>query len=381
MFLWDSIRARFGRAGVPDSPLFRSHFALVDDSAWRERLAGGDASVTQVYADWLEEQGDGRAELMRRASTGDELEAFLSANGAVLLGPLALLDRARADRPELELTWEAGLLRGAAVRPDDPARGHPWDLARVLMQGPIGKDLRSLAIGVSEPWAELTSADRLDGLEAPLRSLLIGDFTPSECPLSWAALGDLRTVWKHFPRLESLTLRGGTSALGDIEAPMLRRFVIETTSLTHAELDSIGAARWPALESLELWAGDEQWASDVGWDALRAVLERPWPRLTSLAIRNCIEADLVAEWLVGSPLLPQLERVDFSLGALSDAGAERLLAGRERLAHLESLDLGWCELSPQHLEALKTLAPRVVLDGQRKTDFASERSVAVVLGE
>ena len=211
--------------------------------------------------------------------------------------------------------------------------------------------------------------------------MLIGDFSPSECPLSWAALGDLSALWKTFPRLESLTLRGGTGALGVIEAPSLRRFVFETTFLMPSELNAIAQARWPLLESLELWAGDEQWATDVGWDALRVVLERPWPRLRSLAIRNCIEADLLAEWLVGSAMLPQLTRVDLSLGALSDSGAERLLAARERLGHLESLDLSGCELSPQHLDALKTLAPQVRLDGQRKTDFSADRSVAFVLGE
>lgn len=378
MGLWDRIRGVFGGAPAKaaDPALVRADWRFVnDDGEWTARIAGEpDASMWPVFADWLEERGDARAELIRRALAGDAFEAFVDANAAQVLGLLAGRDRkphSRSGRPLLELEWRNGLVRGAGVRTDKV-----WDDVGHLLRLPVARYLVRLSLGLGDnPLEPVTNAETLQTLASPaashLRSLFLGDFEyPTESEMSWALVGDVSALWTAAPRLRDVKLRGVVEDLGQIFAPNLVRFTRETGSLKRSELSSIVEARWPKLEHLELWFGETNYGAEPTADDAAPLLELDGvPALTSLGICNFEFTDALVERIVASPLLPRLKRLDLSRGCLTDEGAMVLLQCRDRLAHLSELDLSQNLLS-EGLEAdLKKLCAGVKLDGQRLADM------------
>jgi hypothetical protein len=80
--------------------------------------------------------------------------------------------------------------------------------------------------------------------------------------------------------------------------------------------------------------------------------------------------------LLDSPLLPQLTRLDLSLGCLSDEGVEALLRRRERLSTLQELDVSESFISQAALAELSASGAPVVAKNQRERDDG-QRYVAV----
>lgn len=389
MGIWDQLRQRmeFGPARSAPNPLARGDWHFVDDAEWVGRL-GEDPKALLVYADWLEERGDHRAELVRRALSGSDFEAFVEANARALLGPLS--DRRRHEkhsRAELELGWRGGVLVSAGVRtlrlsPEEPGEPSVWSDTEALLQLPVARHLEALSLGIDDPNAILMSDERLAMLGRPesprLRRLHLGDFEyPDECEMSWAQLGNLSTLWRHLPRVEELTLRGLVSDLGGIDAPALTRFSRETSGLTTLELSQIVAARWPRLEHLEVWFGATEYGATCTLADVEPLLERLTLSVRSLGLKNCEFADELAGAVVRSPALPQLERLDLSLGCVTEAGARTLLQHSERLVHLVSLDLSSNLLPPEQVERLRALCPRVELADQRPVSPGQGRYVSV----
>lgn len=376
MGLFDRLRSFFRAEPRWEPGLQLSDWKFVDDREWVGRLGDDDAAV-QVYADWLEERGDGRHELIRRALRSEALGPFVNANADALLGPLARRRREASGRrrPELELGWSRGVLRRAGVRTEQP-----WADASTLLRLPLASHLTSLGIGLAPPNVPLVqdpSVLELGGRH--LDRLHVGDFLyPDECELSWALLGDLSGLWRAQPALRELTLQGSLEDLGEIDAPRLQRLVRETCALTKKELAQLATARLPELRELELWFGEANAGADFTLDDVRPLFSRPWPQLTSLGLRNALITDELVDLVLASPLAAQLEVLDLSKGCLSDAGAQTLLAGRAQLPNLQRLDLSENILSGQHLEALARLCPTVELAEQRLDDMEEDlRYVAV----
>lgn len=387
MGLWDRIRGVFGGAPAKaaDPSLVRADWRFVaDDAEWAGRIAGDpDASVWPVFADWLEEQGDARAELIRRALAGDAFDAFVDANASDVLGLLASRERKthdRSDRPLLELEWHNGLLRGAGVRTDKV-----WDDVGHLLRLPVARYLARLSVGLGDNGAleAATTAEALQtlaGHAAHLRSLFLGDFVyPDECEMSWAQTGELSALWTVAPQLTELKIRGLVEDLGRIAAPNLVRFTRETSGLKRSELASILEAHWPKLEHLEVWFGDENYGAEPTAEEVAPLLEgKGLPGLTSLGLCNFAFADALVERLVSSPLLPRLKRLDLSKGCLTAEGAQVLARHRDRFAHLEALDLSQNLLSEEAQAELQAALPRVQLDRQRLDELEEDmRFVAV----
>lgn len=376
MGLFDRLRGLF-RAEPRWAPgLQLSDWKFVDDREWVGRLGDEDAEV-QVYADWLEERGDGRHELIRRALRSEALGPFVDANADALLGPLARRRREASGRrrPELELEWSRGVLRSAGVRTEQP-----WADASTLLRLPLASHLTSLGIGLAPPNVPLVQDPGVLELGGRhLDRLHVGDFLyPDECELSWALLGDLSGLWRAQPALRELTLQGSLEDLGDIEAPRLHRLVRVTCALTKKELAQLAAARVPELRELELWFGEANAGADFALDDVRPLFSRPWPQLTSLGLRNALITDELVDLLLASPLAGQLKRLDLSKGCLSDAGARVLIDGRARLRALEALDLSENTLSREHFAALARLVPSIELAEQRLDDMEGDlRYVAV----
>jgi hypothetical protein len=373
MGLWDSIRSllRGASAQAPRSNLQRTwHFA--HDPQWETRTL--DPASLAVFADWLEENGDTRAELIRLAPTPAQFETFVRANAEPLFAQLArkLLGpgESRFDgtgEEQLELEWKDGVLRGASVRTSAVLAD-----AAFLMRQPIARTINRLALGIQAPMTPLIEVEGVSALAAASQhvdSLFLGDFAyPTECEMSWGELGDVSCVWTAFPKLRELKLRGVVQDIGRIYAPELTHFTHETSGLTKLELASVVKAHWPRLTHLEVWFGDENYGSDVVADDVLPLLNARLPNLERLALKNFNFTDRLVELLAPSPLLTQVKRLDLSLGTMTEEGAETLLANRARFTHLAHLDLSDNFIPPAHQEQLKAVFRSVELGTQKVED-------------
>lgn len=343
----------------------------VDDAPWH------------VYADWLEEQGDARAELVRRYHRNERFEEFVAANATELFGPLAPFLGQRASRyarPAMEVEWRHGLVAHAALRMEKP-----WRWVPTLWRTPVTRFLGSLAVGLT-PTEDLCSAEELQALADPraraVRKLLLGDFIyPDECEMSWAQVGDVSALWSLMPQLEELKLRGAVADLGDVQAPNLVRFTRETSQFTRDELARVLAASWPRLEHLELWFGEQNYGANcTAQDVVPLFGASRFPRLTSLGLCNFEGADAIIEPLAASGLLRQVKRLDLSKGILTDEGAATMLKLRAKFEHLEHLDLSRNLISEAMTAPLSELCASVNVEAQR-LDQMDEGMRFVAVGE
>lgn len=179
-------------------------------------------------------------------------------------------------------------------------------------------------------------ADRLTNL----RAVFLGDMVSEECEISWIDQCAFTLLLDAYPRLEELGVRGGGGyAPQPVTHPSLRRLVFESGNLSAKVVQCVAASSFPALQHLEIWCGSEYFGGDVTAEDIDAVITgMALPRLTHLGLRNSDFTDDIARRLAAAPVTAGLEVLDLSLGTLSDAGAEALLAGQP-LTHLRRLDL------------------------------------------
>jgi uncharacterized protein (TIGR02996 family) len=331
----------------------------------------------QVYADWLQGEGDPRGELTAlqvALARGEDAElrareqALIQANRQRLLGDLPDVDPDEDPAP-VKLTWHAGWLRSARLAASEE-HALP-DLCRSLLTCGSARFLRELTIGVGvvddeNNYADTTAVIAELGLPQALRVLYLADFAQEESEISWSHLGDVG-VWLRAARgLRELTLRGGSMELGALDLPELRRFSVITGGFTAENIRDVARARWPKLETLSLYFGDDNYGASGGVDDVRPILEgKGLPALRELGLCNSEFADQLAAVLGKSPVLRQLRVLDLSMGTLSDDGARALLASAPAFAHLERLDLSENFLGDEMLAAVAKLCPDVRTSGQR----------------
>ncbi|MBL8813687.1 MAG: STM4015 family protein [Planctomycetaceae bacterium] len=205
-----------------------------------------------------------------------------------------------------------------------------------------------------------------------LTHLFIGDIISEENEISWIQQSDLSPLWTAFPRLRTLGMRGGNGlTLGAIVHDQLRTLIIETGGLSRSVIAEIAAARLPELQHLEIWTGSNGYGADSTVDDVKPLFERSlFPKLKTLAIRNCEYADQLPALAATASILGQLDVLDFSMGAMSDAGADLLLANRQAFASLKKLDLSENMLTAKKLAELKSM-PCPVVDAQQREGWVS----------
>jgi hypothetical protein len=164
-----------------------------------------------------------------------------------------------------------------------------------------------------------------------------------------------------------LGVRGGNGlSLGRPSHPKLKTLIVETGGLPRQVVREVCAADLPALEHLELWLGSADYGGDATLDDLAPILSgRLFPRLTTLALRDCEWADDLAVALVDAPVLARIKSLDLSLGNLSDRGA-LALAAAPVAAGLESIDIHHHFVSAEAVAKLYALGPRINADDLRK---------------
>ncbi|MEV4945276.1 STM4015 family protein [Streptomyces sp. NPDC053755] len=216
----------------------------------------------------------------------------------------------------------------------------------------------------------LIGADnRLTALEA----VFLGDMTFEDCEISWIQQTDVTPLLAAYPGLREFGVRGGTGlAFPSIHHSGLRTLVVETGGLPAAVVRGIAGSDLPALENLELWLGTDEYGGNSSPADLEPLLSgTAFPALRHLGLRNSQIQDEVAAAVASAPVVARLERLDLSMGTLTDEGGAALLAGQP-LTHLAYLGLAHHylskEMSERIVDALTPSGVRVDIDDPQQPD-------------
>ncbi|GMT99208.1 hypothetical protein KH5H1_33270 [Corallococcus caeni] len=347
-----------------------------------------------AYAEWLKGEGDPRAELIllqhsamdvpaaTATAVGKKAAKFIEAHAQELLGES--LAEAVSDET-LKLEWHLGFIREARLgQVDYDSTADIPDLLAELLAHPSARFLSRLTLGMASFDGENDYDDTLAVLAKakpapPLRSLFIGDFEfPDETEISWTQVGDLKPLYKVYPQLQELRVRGGEIGLGKIDLPELRSFTVETGGLHQGSVKDIVKAKWPKLESLEVWFGQENYGASGGVKDLKPLLDAEGvPALRKLGLRNAEFTDELCAALPKSKILAQLEELDLSMGTMSDAGAQTLAENAKAFAHLKALDVTQNFLTKEGQKAVAKVA-QAVASGNQRTPYDEESRYAAV---
>jgi hypothetical protein len=300
-------------------------------------------------------------------------------NADLFLGPLAEHTRTHDGNGREAFTWRFGFIHAAKLSHSRHAgedfAGSMAEVLEMLLRHPSGRFVTELVFGFNNDPSEdpLDDLIRILARKAPatIRKLHFGDFEyPDETEISWYRVGKLGKLWKAVPRLQSLIVQGGEFELGAIELPELVRAEFRTGGLSGASAKAIASAAWPRIEHLEVWYGDDNYGGTATLADAEALLARAdLPRLTSLGLRNTSFTDDLCRALATSRLVPQLTRLDLSMGIMTDAGAQLFAARKAAFRHLAELDVSDNYLSEAGLAALRGVARSVVSTAQRDDDL------------
>ena len=160
-----------------------------------------------------------------------------------------------------------------------------------------------------------------------LKALFIGDIKDNELIISWIHQSDISPIFKAYPKLEILFIRGGFGlGFSEFWHDELKAIRIETGGLSRITVEQICAYGMPELEYLELWLGTPEYGGDSTIDDVMPIVQGDlFPKLKYLGLRNAEYTDEIVFELVKSPLLERLVELDLSLGTLGIEGAEALL--------------------------------------------------------
>ena len=356
-----------------------------------------DEGAWAVYADWLQSEGDPRGELgvvQERLRASPKDKALLSAekkllkdHAAAIVGDLAPYMKKKghipgvltkpdvepdfrqsndygSSGPPVRALWRSGFFQqvfvghpgfdGFGGGDDDEGGGGGAEeiemeklIAKVL-SNPAARFLSSLRLGLPNnpedgecDYGSVVKALAKHEALPRLRTLYVGDITQEESECSWIALGDWSKMWPQLKNLRTLTFRGGSDLkLGSINLPELRSLTIITGGLDKKNVAAISAAKWPKLERLELWFGDDNYGGNCKVKDVAPILAgKAFPKLKHLGLRNCEFIDELAAELPKSAIMRQIDSLDLSKGTLTDDGVKKLAEHKDAFAHLRRLDL------------------------------------------
>lgn len=223
------------------------------------------------------------------------------------------------------------------------------------------------------------SAGRLPNLKA----LFFGDITSEQNEISWIEQSDVSGFWKAFPNLEEVGIRGTNNlTLGRISHRKLRKLAIQTGGLPRSVLAACIEADTPELEHFEVWFGTDNYGGDCTPANLARLLDGSrFPKLATLALRNCEWADELAAVVARAPILARVKALDLSMGTLSDAGVERLIAS-PHVRKLQAIDISHHYASDLAVDRLRALGvPVTAANRQTPEEFDGEEHRFVAVSE
>lgn len=345
-----------------------------------------DVTGYLVYSDWLLNKKHPRGELivlqsqLGQARTDKKLLAaeakLLEKHGGKLAPPRCTeaAKKTRKKQPPLstsELRWENGFI--ASARLCKFFSEQPWTIRELvceLLAHPAGRFLRRLELGVRGDTKGVVSyrdaiADLARLAPASLRSMSVVEAPRDSAALAFADLGPLDEMLAAMPSLESLHLAGTKMSFGDREMRGLKQLTVVMTEAS--ALSSLIEGKFPALQSLELDAGD----APVDLVTMKRLLDgERVPKLTSLSLLRVANTDQVVEVLRASRLLERLTSLSLAGGKLSNGGASKIVEHASAFGRLSSLDLSNNEISKPP-SGLSTVCAKVDAGNQRSKSRAA----------
>jgi uncharacterized protein (TIGR02996 family) len=340
-----------------------------------------DPNRWSVYADWLQEVGDVRGEIiaLARAGSPDEAKALAEANADVLWGDAWSVHSGDAFTGK---TWLPGW-QDAVRTPIEVAfaytldehnfiesitmagldeEGHVANAIYAVLSAPIGRFTRSIELHVThdERYSGASGAPSYDAVVAAiararptaLRRLVIDS---AGYQLSWTKTGNLGRLLAAAPHLVTLRIEMGEIDLGEsLDLPKLESLHLETGGLGRENLQTIGKAKWPSLVELVLYLGTHRYGADATAADVEALLTPEFPKLEQLALCNSEIPGAIVRALAKSPLLARLKALDLSKGTMTDDDVRPLVESFGAFQHLEKLDLSENYLSPSTIESLSS---------------------------
>lgn len=326
-----------------------------------------DPAPYLVLADQLQSKGDPRGELIAlqhagagKSAAGAKARAaankLLAKHADVFLGPLAAYPEGKW-MMGFGVSWRFGFIEKAEIDYRTADGKTTYDAVTAigeLLAHPSARFLRELVVhAVSEdndyrPVVELITAAKRPTLDR----LAIESENSS-------TIGDVSALWTSCPNLGELRLVGNEIVLGRIKAPKLRVFSIDDRLLSKAAVASIGAAKWPLLESLTLRADSEN-PRFTAAELLPILTGRGLANLKELGIVELRDADAMCEALAASKLGAQIEHLNLAVnGWMTDKGALALAARKGGWPKLGVIDLIESSLEKPGRDALKKICKKV----------------------
>ncbi|GMU59490.1 MAG: hypothetical protein AMXMBFR34_12530 [Myxococcaceae bacterium] len=349
-----------------------------------------------ILADWLQDQGDPRGELisLQLANKEGQAKALIEKRADYLLGPLAEHQevhdegynnsRSHLRTKEQEEAWQkvhrqAFLWRHGYIYrvrlshdaySDETFKGKTADILEAVLEHPSARFAVEFAFQSNGDPNEDDLQDLIEllGEKAPptTRKISFGDNVDQ---ISWHHTGSLANLWKGVPHLRTLEIETGQFEVGKMVAPELERAIFITGGLSAECGKGIATAQMPAIKHLEIYYGTEDYGGTCGVDEVRPLLERDdLKHLEYLGLKNCEFADELAAALPGAKVLQGLKTLDLSLGTMSDAGAASLAKAKAYLQHLDCLDLTRNYLTDEGIALVKGLCKKVITANQEEGD-------------
>ena len=190
-----------------------------------------------------------------------------------------------------------------------------------------------------------------------IESLFIGDMDYEECEVSWIIQGDYSRLWAAMPQLKELTIKGSTDLeLGEICHEGLESLTIICGGLSRSVLNSIQDAKLPGLKKLLLYIGVEAYGFDGDENTVKELLEKAdFPKLTYLGIEDSEIQDELAQVVLESKFMGQIETLDLANGTLTDKGGELLLKELPKWPNVKNLDVHYHYMSDEMAGKLEAL--------------------------
>ncbi len=252
------------------------------------------------------------------------------------------------------------------------------DLVPDMLADPEFPDLTELVIGDwGGTWEDSCQAV-LDGMIehaeqfSHIRRLFVGDMDYEECEVSWIIQGNYSKLWAALPNLKALTIKGSTDLeLGEICHEGLEELTIICGGLGSDVIKSIQNAKLPNLKKLLLYIGIEDYGFDGNADTVKELLEKAdFPNLSYLGITDSEIQDELAQVVLNSKFMGQIETLDLSMGTLTDQGGALLLETLPKWPNVKTLDVHYHYMSDEMEEKLSALPITVdVSDGEEPDEY------------
>ena len=310
-----------------------------------------DLRAYVVLGDYLQEIGDPRGELIALQVAGQTRAAEQHLRAHPELVPLG------------ELSWRNGFVHRARVTSpaiasvlDHPSCRwiHSLELTQIWdLQDALDELARRPRMTLRE--LEVASTSREPDSFAELLEPNHPIFGPSQCTA--------------LPRLARLVIRHENLVLERVELPCLVELRLDATSRSLPNVSAIGAARWLALQRLDLRL---DYAAGRGMvDTLRALLiDTHVPQLAHFGLHgsdvaNQLLGDASSQLFAPHHALARLRSLDLSNSLLTDETAGSLATAP---LSLERLDVSRNQLTVHGIRALSRIAQTVVADDQYDGD-------------